>query len=255
MLRRCSALRNSETALAACALSASLALTACQNDEVTKPAQVAQSQTAQQQQTEPAKAELPTPHVAPQAATQAGRAAIGEPAPDFELSDVNGKRVTLAEFKGKTVVLEWFNPQCPFVKLSHTKGSLAGFAHERDGKNGVVWLAINSGGEGRQGHGIEVNRTGAKTFGLDHPILLDPSGSVGRAYGATNTPHMFVIDSSGRLAYAGAIDNSPDAEGGSPTGGKLINYVEQALDELAAGKPVSVPKTQAYGCSVKYAGG
>ena len=157
----------------------------------------------------------------------------------------------LADFKGKTVVLEWFNPGCPFVKLSHTEGSLKGLAKERS-KAGVVWLAINSGAEGRQGASVEENKQGAQAFGIDYPILLDREGTVGKAYGATNTPHMFVIDPEGRLVYGGAIDNSPDGEGKSPTDGKLVNYVAQALDELAAGKPVSVPETKAYGCSVKY---
>lgn len=179
-------------------------------------------------------------------------AAIGKPAPGFELEDLNGKRVSLADFKGKRVVLEWFNPECPFVKLSHEKGSLNGLA-EKYRDQDVVWLAINSAGEGRQGFGVEKNRQGVSAFGLKHPVLLDPTGRVGRAYGATNTPHMFVIDARGVLVYAGAIDNSPDAEGQSPRGGKLTNYVTQALDELADGKSISVPKTEAYGCSVKFA--
>jgi hypothetical protein len=116
----------------------------------------------------------------------------------------------------------------------------------------VVWLAINSGAKGKQGHGVDVNRAAKDSFKLDHPILLDESGAVGRAYAAAHTPHMFVIDAQGVLVYRGAIDNSPDGEGDSPTGGKLVNHVDAALAELAAGKPVSVADTQAYGCSVKY---
>jgi peroxiredoxin len=185
--------------------------------------------------------------VAPGAAT----ADIGKPAPDFDLTDLDGKHVKLSDYKGKIVVLEWFNPGCPFVKAAHTKGSLRDTA-KRATAEGVVWLAINSGGPGKQGNGVDANREGAKTFGLTHPILLDESGKVGAAYGATNTPNMFVIDTNGVLAYAGAIDNSPDGEGDSPTGGKLVNYVDQALVELAAKKPVSTPRTQPYGCSVKY---
>jgi len=181
----------------------------------------------------------------------AGGATVGAAAPDFTLKDLDGKQVKLSDYKGKVVVLEWFNPGCPFVKAAHTKGSLKDTA-QRQTKNGVVWLAINSGAPGKQGAGVDTNREGKKTFGLDHPVLLDESGQAGRAYGATNTPHMFVIDKNGTLVYAGAIDNSPDGEGASPTGGKLINYVDAALEDVAAGRPVKTSNTKAYGCSVKY---
>lgn len=178
-------------------------------------------------------------------------ATIGKPAPDFELRDLDGKSVKLSSFKGKVVVLEWFNPGCPFVKASHGKGSLKTAAAEAT-KKGVVWLAINSAAEGKQGFGVEANRVGAKTFGLTHPVLLDEKGEVGHAYGATNTPHIFVIDESGVLVYRGAPDNSPDGEGESPTGGKLVSYVDATLADLAAKRPVGVGETKAYGCSVKY---
>jgi peroxiredoxin len=176
---------------------------------------------------------------------------IGTPAPDFSLSDLAGKQVKLSDFKGKTVVLEWFNPECPFVKASHTKGSLVGLAKKETDK-GVVWLAINSGAPGKQGAGADKSREGLKTFGLSHPVLLDEQGNVGKQYGATNTPHMMIIDKSGKLAYRGAIDNSPDGEAKSPEGGKLVNYVEAALDDLTQGRAVQVAETKAYGCSVKY---
>ena len=114
----------------------------------------------------------------------------------------------------------------------------------------MVWLAINSGAPGKQGHGGDANRTGKAAFKLDHPILLDEQGNVGRAYGAKHTPHMYVIDPKGVLVYAGAIDNTG---GGEPEkDDKVVNYVQVALDEVAAGKPVSTPETEAYGCSVKY---
>jgi len=148
-------------------------------------------------------------------------------------------------------VLEWFNPGCPFVKASHTKGSLVDTAAKHT-KAGVVWLAINSGAPGKQGHGVEANREGKATFKLEHPVLLDESGRVGRAYAAKHTPHMYVIDKQGVLVYRGAIDNSPDGEGESPTGGKLVNYVSAALADIEAGKPVATAETEAYGCSVKY---
>jgi peroxiredoxin len=179
-------------------------------------------------------------------------ARVGEMAPDFELPDLDGTKHRLSELRGKRVVLEWFNPECPFVKGAHTKGSLRDLA-KRVSANGVVWLAINSGAEGKQGYGVEVNRGAKQRFGLDHPILMDPTGATGKAYGATNTPHMYVIDEKGVLVYRGAIDNAPDGEGESPAGGKLVNHVESALAELSAGKPVSNAETRAYGCSVKYA--
>jgi peroxiredoxin len=175
----------------------------------------------------------------------------GAPAPDFTLTDLDGKTVTLADAKGKVVVLEWFNPSCPFVQRAHTKGSLAGLAKKETAK-GVVWLAINSGAPGREGTGVEANREAQKAYGLPHTILLDESGKVGREYGATNTPNMFVIDAKGTLVYRGAIDNSPDAVGQSPEGGTLVNYVQQALEDVAAGRAVRTPSTKPYGCSVKY---
>ncbi len=183
---------------------------------------------------------------------EGARAEVGKPAPDFTLKDLDGKDVHLASFKGKVVVLEWFNPGCPFVKNSHTKGSLRDAA-QRHTKNGVVWLAVNSNAAGKQGHGAEANREGAKTFGMTHPILLDESGAVGKAYGATNTPHLYVIDDKGTLVYRGAVDNSPDGEGESAENGKLVSYVDAALADVAAGRRVATPETKAYGCGVKYA--
>jgi peroxiredoxin len=177
---------------------------------------------------------------------------LGQPAPDFKLKDLDGKEISLASFKGKTVVLEWFNPECPFVKASHTKGSLVDTAR-RAQKKGIVWLSINSGAAGKQGTGVEKNKAGVKAFGMENPVLLDEAGTVGKAYGATNTPHLFVIDAKGVLVYRGAIDNSPDGEGASPKDGKLVNYVDAALDDLANNRAVKTADTKAYGCSVKYA--
>jgi hypothetical protein len=178
-------------------------------------------------------------------------AIVGSPAPDFTLKDLAGKDVSLASFKGKTIVLEWFNPGCPFVKKSHTVGSLVDTA-KRHVANGVVWLAINSGGPGKQGHEPALNTEAVEKWAMPHVILRDESGTVGKAYGATNTPHMFVIDKTGTVVYGGAIDNSPDAEGKSAPDGKLVNYVDAALGALAAGTPVETHDTKAYGCSVKY---
>ncbi len=183
---------------------------------------------------------------------EAAKAEVGKPAPDFALKELDGKEVKLSKFKGKVVVLEWFNPGCPYVKKSHTVGSLIDTAKKHTDK-GVVWLAINSGGPGLQGAELSINTEAVKSWSLAHPVLRDEAGTVGKAYGATNTPHMFVIDKKGVLQYAGAIDNSPDAEKKSAPDGKLVNYVDDAVAAIVAGKPVAVATSKAYGCSVKYA--
>jgi len=174
-------------------------------------------------------------------------AEIGKPAPDFQLEDLDGKTVKLSDYKGKTVVLEWFNPECPVVKGSHSKGTLKGM-DERVTKDGVVWLAINSGAPGMEGTGAEKNKKAKTDWSMAATILLDEDGKVGRAYGARTTPHMFIVDSKGNLAYRGAIDN-----GAEEKDGEVVNYVEVALAELKAGKPVTKSDTRPYGCSVKYA--
>lgn len=200
-------------------------------------------------------AEQPTAQVAaaaPPGAAGAEPAKLGQPAPDFSLPDLDGKTVSLSQFRGKTVVLEWFNPGCPFVRASHTVGSLKGFAaHEAN--EGVAWLAINSAAPGKQGNGADATRKAQTEYGMQYPVLLDESGKVGHSYGAERTPQMYVIDPQGMLVYAGAIDNSPDGEGQSPEGGKLINYVASALDAVRTGAKIDPPQTKAYGCSVKYA--
>jgi peroxiredoxin len=190
----------------------------------------------------------------PQSATPTSTttpAEVGQPAPAFELKDLDGKTVKLADLQGKIVVLEWFNAGCPFVNAAHTKGSLVDAA-KRASASGVVWLSISSSGPGKQGNGVDANRAGAAKFGMTNPILIDESGAVGHAYGATNTPHLFVVDGKGTLVYAGAVDNSPDGDCQSPEGGHLVRYVDAALGDLAAGRPVATPRTRAYGCSVKY---
>ena len=175
-------------------------------------------------------------------------ASIGQPAPDFTLTAADGSSVKLSDFKGKRVVLEWFNPECPFVKKAHGDGPLKDLA-ARTTATGVVWLAINSGAPGKQGHGAEVNKKAAGEWSLTHPILLDEGGHVGKAYGATNTPHLFIVDDKGVLVYRGGLDNAPMGE---PDGGKRIAYLEDALAALAAGTPVPAADTRAWGCSVKY---
>jgi len=209
----------------------------------------------------PAAAPTPTPAPAAPAASAASAptaAELGKPAPAVTLTDIDGKAHDLAALKGKTVVLEWFNPECPFVRAAHGEGPLKDQAKRVQGKD-VVWLSINSGAPGKQGHGVERNREGKKQFAMENPILLDESGAVGNSYGAQKTPHMFVIDPEGKLVYRGGIDNAPmnvvDDGRPRPEGskaGERVNYVDAALQDLKAGKPVRVADTPAYGCSVKY---
>jgi peroxiredoxin len=184
-------------------------------------------------------------------AKEVAKRLVGNPAPDFKLKDLDGNEVTLSSFQGKTVVLEWFNPGCPFVVKSHTLGSLVDTA-QRHTQDGVVWLAINSGAEGKQGHDPKENAEAKAAWKMAHPILRDPTGEVGKLYGATNTPHMYVVTPEGVVVYAGAIDNSPDGEGKSPRDGALVNHVDTTLAALKNGALVDPAWTKAYGCSVKY---
>jgi peroxiredoxin len=170
-------------------------------------------------------------------------------APAFTLPDQDGKPVSLASFAGKTVVLEWFNPGCPFVRYAHGEGPLADQA-KRVTERGVVWLAINSSAPGKEGHGVADNVEAATRWGMAHPILFDEDGAVGRQYGAKTTPHMYVIDPQGNLVYRGAIDNAPM---GNLDGDTAVNFVDEALAALTAGRPVATPERKSYGCSVKYA--
>jgi peroxiredoxin len=178
------------------------------------------------------------------AAEPASSAKIGAPAPQFTLDSQDGKPVSLTDYAGKIVVLEWFNDGCPIVQRHYKAGDMNAAANEYAPK-GVIWLAINSTRDTDDAH----NKEAASKMAIDRPILNDATGLVGHQYGATNTPNMFVIGKDGTLAYMGAIDNDPN---GDMTSGK-INYVTQALDQVLAGQSVSTPQTKPYGCSVKYA--
>ena len=175
------------------------------------------------------------------------------PAPDFSLPNLSGDLISLSSHKGSIVVLEWFNPECPFVQLAYSRElSLKGMASEWSAK-GVKWFGINSAAEGMQGHGAAVNQSGAEALGISNPILLDEAGKVGRAYNATNTPQIVVIDQSGNIVYNGAIDNTMGGDPEDAEPGPAVNLVTPVLTKLAANKTVPYQKTKPWGCSVKYA--
>ncbi|MDP1650245.1 MAG: thioredoxin family protein [Rubrivivax sp.] len=178
-------------------------------------------------------------------------ATVGQPAPAFTAVDAAGKTVSLAEHRGKHVVLEWVNPGCPYVRKHYDSANMQGTQKDATAQ-GVVWLAVNSTApdasdyktpaamaQWMQSHKAAASAT-----------LMDSDGKVGRAYGARTTPHMYIVDPAGTLVYAGAIDDKPSANVGDIAG--AINHVKVALAESLAGKPVRAPSTRAYGCSVKY---
>jgi peroxiredoxin len=168
-------------------------------------------------------------------------------APDLTLTNYDGKEHKLADLKGKIVVLEWFNYECPFVKYHYEKAAtMKDLAAKYKDKN-VVWLAINSTAH----QTTEKNKEFAEKHAILYPILDDSSGTVGKAYDAKTTPHIFIIDAGGNIVYNGAIDNAP--LGKIPENEKYVNYADKALDELTAGKPVTTAQTKPYGCTVKYA--
>jgi peroxiredoxin len=165
-------------------------------------------------------------------------------APDFTLKSFDGKQLSLSDYKDKTVILEWFNFECPYSKYHYeTATTMVGLANKYKEKN-VVWLAVNSTSHTT----VEANQEFTAKYKLPYPILDDRAGEVGRAYGAMTTPHMYIIDAGGRIAYQGAIDNAPLGRKRQ----RVINYVDKVLAELTEGKEVSITDTKPYGCSVKY---
>lgn len=183
--------------------------------------------------------------------TASAEVRIGEAAPDFTLMDTEENQRSLSDYLGSFVVLEWFNPECPFVRKHYGSGNMQalqdGAQHE-----GVIWLTINSSAPGKQGHlNAETGRAVIETEAAQATaLLLDPEGAVGRLYGAKTTPHMFLIDQEGVLIYQGAIDDRPTANPADIQG--AVNYVKRALDQALGGEPVEAAETQPYGCSVKY---
>lgn len=176
---------------------------------------------------------------------------VDQPAPNFTLSDVNGKRHSLSDFKGKYVVLEWVNYDCPFVRKHYGSGNMQGLQKTYTGK-GVVWLSICSSAPDKQGYfENEEVKDRMKDLGASpSAYLIDPEGTVGKLYEAKTTPHMFIVNPEGILIYAGGIDNiaSTDKEDIK----KATNYVKETLDAAMAGKEIMVKGSKPYGCSVKY---
>ena len=176
---------------------------------------------------------------------------VGSAAPDFSAPDTNGKTQSLSEYKGKYVVLEWFNPECPFVKKHYGSDNMQKLQSEYTGK-GVVWLTIDSNAPGSEGNitAEQAKKIMESWKTKQTALLLDPDSKVAKLYGAKNTPNMVIINPEGKIVYEGAIDSKASPNPADiPTS---TNYVKAALDESLAGKPVSNPTTKPYGCSVKY---
>ena len=184
-------------------------------------------------------------------ANELGSVAIGTAAPDFTARDTRGSPVHLAGYRGRIVVLEWTNDGCPFVAKHYRSGNMQGLQKAYT-QRGVVWLTVVSSAVGEQGYvtPAEADRDTAVQGAMPSAVLLDPSGTLGRLYGARATPHIYVIDTAGRLVYRGAIDDKPSTNIADIA--TAHNYVAAALDETLAGQPVAVPATTAYGCTVKY---
>lgn len=179
-------------------------------------------------------------------------ATVGEPAPAFTATDSNGKTVNLSDYLGKVVVLEWTSNECPFVKKFYDGGDMPKF-QKAAAEKGAVWLSIDSSAEGKAGYldGPAANKWYIEEKGAaPTAFLIDKTGEIGRAYDAQTTPHMFVIDKAGKLAYAGAIDSKPSVDQADIAG--ATNYVMMAIDDLNAGRQVSIAPTKSYGCSIKY---
>ncbi|HEX4943710.1 MAG TPA: thioredoxin family protein [Usitatibacteraceae bacterium] len=183
-------------------------------------------------------------------AAASANAVVGQPAPDFTATDLTGKPVSLADFKGKTVVLEWHNFGCPFVQKHYRSGNMQALQKKHGGE--VVWLAVNSTNAGHSDYmePAKLSRTLADFGAAPTRYVMDEPGRVGLAYGAKVTPHMYVIDPAGKVVYNGAIDDKRSTDVDDVKTAK--NFVVAALDELKAGKPVSNASNAPYGCTIKY---
>jgi peroxiredoxin len=178
-------------------------------------------------------------------------ATVGQAAPDFSLTDVNGKAVKLSDFKGKNVVMEWHNPGCPFVQKHYDTNNMQSLQNKYDAKE-TVWLTVNSTEPAHKDYmsGDKLKGYLAEKKATPDAYMTDADGKVGKSYGAKTTPHMYIINPAGMVVYAGAIDDKAGTKAEEVKTAK--NYVVTALDDLKAGKPVANASTQPYGCSVKY---
>ena len=176
---------------------------------------------------------------------------LGQPAPAFRVADATGRTRTLTEFHGRTVVLEWTNNGCPYVGKHYGSGQMQALQRQAT-QDGVIWLTVVSSAPGFEGYmtGSQARAWKARVGAASSDVLLDPEGVVGRAYDARATPHMFIVDRTGRLVYMGGIDDRPTSDPESLQGAH--NYVAAALADLKAGRPVTEPVTRPYGCAVKY---
>ena len=173
-------------------------------------------------------------------------AEIGKPAPDFTLATVDGKTVKLADLKGKVVVLEWFNPSCPYSGVKFYQSGKMQEIQRKGAELGATWITVNTG----RANGVADLAKLAASWKIPATLAVDPDGTVGRAYGAKTTPHCFVINADGVLVYKGAIDSNPGAKTAEPA--NVRNFVLSALEDIKAGRPVAQPSTKPYGCGVKY---
>ncbi|MDZ4843046.1 MAG: redoxin domain-containing protein [Hyphomicrobium aestuarii] len=194
---------------------------------------------------------IAAPAVTSLAAPTAAAPAIGEAAPPFTAVDSRGKPVALADFKGKTVILEWTNHDCPYVGKHYSTNNMQSLQKAATA-SGLVWLTVVSSARGQQGHvdGPAADKLTETRKAAPSAVLLDPDGTLGRLYDAKTTPHMFVIKPDGKLAYNGAIDDKPTTDSADVATAK--SFVKNAMDAVAVGKPVDPAVTRAYGCSVKY---
>ena len=191
------------------------------------------------------------PALRPRAAWAAVQAKVGEAAPTFTAPATSGTPVSLASYQGKIVVLEWTNHECRYVRKHYESGNMQALQREATGQ-GAIWLTLISSTKGSQGYvtAAQADELTTSRKAVPTAVLLDEPGVVGKMYGATNTPHMYVVDRAGTLVYAGAIDDRPTTRRADVQGAN--NYVRAALESVGAGQPVKTPITRAYGCTVKY---
>jgi peroxiredoxin len=185
-------------------------------------------------------------------ATSVGAAPqVGEPAPDFTGTDTRGTSQTLSDYRGKTVILEWTNHDCPYVRKHYNSGNMQQQQQDAAGQ-GAVWLSIISSAPGKQGHvtAAEADALTAQRNAAPSAVILDESGDIGRLYGARTTPHMYIIDAEGKLVYMGGIDSIPSSNPADIE--KAVQYVPAALAQMAEGQAIVSSVTRPYGCSVKY---